>query len=81
MAHAGRAVGVCVAASGCAFAVYKLSQYSPGESTFSRQEVAAHNIRQDCWIVIDNDVYDVTQWLDKHPGTTVFAFAHLGVNK
>jgi fatty acid desaturase 2 (delta-6 desaturase) len=35
---------------------------------FSREEVASHNTKQDRWIIIDNDVYDVTSWAKKHPG-------------
>ena len=62
-----RAVG-CVAASGCAFAGYKIYEQNKRPTIFSRQQVSAHDTAQDCWIVIDNGVYDVTQWLDKHPG-------------
>ncbi|CAG7723650.1 unnamed protein product [Allacma fusca] len=31
-------------------------------------EVAKHNTRSDCWMVIEDKVYDVTSWIDKHPG-------------
>ena len=31
-------------------------------------EVYKHNTRQDCWMVIEDKVYDVTSWIDKHPG-------------
>ena len=62
---AGRVVGACVVASGCVQAYLK---YGQGNKKFSPQEVAAHNTSQDCWIIIDKGVYDVTQWLDKHPG-------------
>ncbi len=30
--------------------------------------VAKHNTRDDCWIVIATRVYDVTDFLSKHPG-------------
>ena len=71
MAQAGRIVGACVAASGCAFAAYTVFQNGKRNKMFTRQEVAAHNTAQDCWIVVDNGVYDVTQWLDKHPGFSI----------
>lgn len=34
----------------------------------SMQEAAQHNTRDDCWVVIDGKVYDVTSYLDEHPG-------------
>ncbi|KNC51265.1 cytochrome b5 [Thecamonas trahens ATCC 50062] len=36
--------------------------------TFELAEVAEHNTAEDCWIVIDNKVYDVTAFIDDHPG-------------
>ncbi|XP_026319642.1 cytochrome b5-like [Hyposmocoma kahamanoa] len=35
---------------------------------FTRQEVEAHNSPQDAFIIIDNIVYDVTPFLEDHPG-------------
>lgn len=35
---------------------------------YSRQEVEAHNSPQDAFIIIDNIVYDVTSFLQDHPG-------------
>ncbi|PGH36334.1 L-lactate dehydrogenase (cytochrome) [[Emmonsia] crescens] len=31
-------------------------------------EVSAHNAANDCWIVVDNQVWDVTDFLSEHPG-------------
>ncbi|KAL3101445.1 hypothetical protein niasHT_020764 [Heterodera trifolii] len=34
----------------------------------TRAEVAEHNNSSDAWIIIGNKVYDVTKFLDEHPG-------------
>lgn len=36
--------------------------------TLDMVEVATHNSQSDCWIVIDNNVYDVTSYIPIHPG-------------
>ncbi|TYG36883.1 hypothetical protein ES288_D13G098600v1 [Gossypium darwinii] len=35
---------------------------------YTMQEASQHNTKDDCWIVIDGKVYDVTSYLDEHPG-------------
>ncbi|GMH27568.1 hypothetical protein Nepgr_029411 [Nepenthes gracilis] len=35
---------------------------------FSMQEISQHKAKDDCWLVIDGKVYDVTTYLDEHPG-------------
>ncbi|KAK7850238.1 cytochrome b5 isoform a, partial [Quercus suber] len=35
---------------------------------YSMQEASEHNTKDDCWVVIDGKVYDVTTYLDEHPG-------------
>ncbi|KAH7035967.1 FMN-dependent dehydrogenase-domain-containing protein [Microdochium trichocladiopsis] len=36
--------------------------------SFSVSEVRRHASRKSCWIIIDNTVYDVTDFVDLHPG-------------
>lgn len=35
---------------------------------FTREEVEKHNTEEDCWIVVNDKVYDATSVLDWHPG-------------
>jgi cytochrome b involved in lipid metabolism len=35
---------------------------------FSLDEIAKHNKASDCWIIVDKEVYDVTEYIDDHPG-------------
>ncbi|KAI1339657.1 acyl-CoA dehydrogenase NM domain-like protein [Xylariaceae sp. FL0016] len=36
--------------------------------TFSKDDVASHNKGDSLWIVVDDDVYDLTKFQDEHPG-------------
>ena len=38
------------------------------ESVFTLAEVAQHAIAEDCWSVVNENVYDLTQWISAHPG-------------
>jgi len=35
---------------------------------FTREEVGKHNTLESGWIIIEKNVYNVTKWLDYHPG-------------
>lgn len=37
-------------------------------ATVPMEEVVKHNSADSCWIVIQGKIYDVTDFLDKHPG-------------
>ena len=36
--------------------------------TFTITEVAQHNIKTDCYLIVNKQVYDVTSYIDQHPG-------------
>jgi cytochrome b involved in lipid metabolism len=36
--------------------------------TFSTADVASHNSASDLYIIVDEDVYDLTKFQDEHPG-------------
>lgn len=35
---------------------------------YSREEISKHNDETDCWVTIDNWVFDLTRFLPRHPG-------------
>jgi len=39
-----------------------------GAKVYSFQEVGKHNDRKDCWLIIAGKVYDVTPFMEEHPG-------------
>ena len=36
--------------------------------TITIKEVAQHSTADDCWSVVNGNVYDLTQWINEHPG-------------
>merc|ERR1711920_291753 len=40
----------------------------PGSGGYTLAEVAKHNSKTDCWVVLDGKVLDVTSFLSEHPG-------------
>ena len=50
--------------------------YAPGDDVlnngvakeYTLAEVMTHNKKADCWTTINGGVYEVTSWIDQHPG-------------
>jgi len=42
--------------------------------TYTVEEVAKHNQRNDAWLIIEDKVYDITQWQKRHPGGIVISY-------
>lgn len=41
---------------------------SSAQPTFTREEVAQHTSKDNCWTIISGDVYDLTAFINRHPG-------------
>jgi cytochrome b involved in lipid metabolism len=37
-------------------------------SGYTLADIATHNGRASCWSAINGNVYDLTSWIDRHPG-------------
>lgn len=40
----------------------------------AQDELAKHSTKEDCWLQIDSNVYDVTNFVSKHPGKDAILF-------
>ena len=50
----------------------------PELSKYPIYEVRKHNDQNDCWIIVGKYVYDVTTFLDRHPGSKKAILRHAG---
>lgn len=48
------------------------------EKEFTRQEIEKHHTADDCWLVINGNVYDATSILSWHPGGNGPIMGHAG---
>ncbi|OMP82095.1 Nitrate reductase [NADH] 1, partial [Diplodia seriata] len=53
-------------------------QVTAPQKQFTREEIELHDREEDCWIVVDGRVYDVTSVLSWHPGGKVGILGHSG---
>merc|ERR1739844_725260 len=40
----------------------------PGMSMYTKEEVAKHTTKTDCWVILNDKVLNVTNFLSQHPG-------------
>jgi nitrate reductase (NAD(P)H) len=45
---------------------------------YNVDEVSKHNSKEDCFVIVHNKVYDVTQYMKEHPGGETLIFASAG---
>jgi len=45
---------------------------------YTMEEVAKHKMRADCWVVVNDQVLDVTNFLDDHPGGSMAIMSFAG---
>ncbi|KAF1958873.1 hypothetical protein CC80DRAFT_441607 [Byssothecium circinans] len=48
------------------------------DATVSVEEIKKHSSAQDCWIVVDDVVWDITDFVPKHPGGPEIIHKHAG---
>ncbi|WJZ94484.1 hypothetical protein VitviT2T_013335 [Vitis vinifera] len=53
------------------------SSTSKVSKTYTKAEISLHNKKTDCWIIIKDKVYDVTSYVEEHPGGDAI-LAHAG---
>ncbi len=44
------------------------SPITPASPSFSLNDISSHNNSQSCWSAINGKIYDLTTFIDKHPG-------------
>lgn len=48
--------------------------------TYTWREVEKHNTKDDCWIVLEGKVYDVTDYIQRHPGGSAIILKNAGTD-
>jgi cytochrome b involved in lipid metabolism len=57
-----------IAAGSSAAAAPAAHSVSPAVKRYTRAQVRRHNTATDCWTIIGRSVYNLTDWVNRHPG-------------
>ncbi|KDP33792.1 hypothetical protein JCGZ_07363 [Jatropha curcas] len=57
--------------------VHSNASGTKASKSYNKAEVSKHHKRTDCWIIIKDKVYDVTSYVEEHPGGDAI-LAHAG---
>lgn len=58
--------------------LWKPTSPADGTRRVTREEVAQHSTKDDCWVIISGKVYDITEWAPHHPGGAGIARMYAG---
>lgn len=56
----------------------KFDETAGNITAYTREEISRHNQPNDCWIIIDNIVYNVSEYWKVHPGGGAFLLKYAG---
>jgi cytochrome b involved in lipid metabolism len=45
-----------------------IAEQTPDIQSYTKTEIAIHNNATDCWTIVNNNVYDITSYIPRHPG-------------
>ncbi|KAJ1909676.1 hypothetical protein IWQ60_011042 [Tieghemiomyces parasiticus] len=49
-------------------------------TVYTADQVAVHNKKSDLWCILDGKVYDITKFVDEHPGGEEVLLEHAGID-
>ncbi len=58
--------------------IRRMNKMSVTRSYYTPDEVGQHHRTDDAWVIVDRRVYDITSFLDTHPGGLEILREHLG---
>lgn len=50
------------------------------QKTYPTTEVTAHNNSDSCWLIVNQNVYDVTSYINQHPGGAELINSYCGLD-